>query len=389
LVSFQTGYCFELGFELGFGLFWSRDRMIEVEHLSKVYGSTSAISDVTFSVATGEILGFLGPNGAGKTTTMRILAGYLPATQGTAKIAGFEVHENSMAVRQRIGYLPETPPLYVDMTIEGFLNFVARIKGVSAGNRADRVQFALDRCNLLEHRQTLIRKLSKGFRQRVGIAQAIVHDPPVIILDEPTVGLDPKQIIDVRNLIRSLAGDHTVILSTHILPEVGVTCDRVAIINRGKIAATDTPENLMKQLNATATYELEVDQSFGQVQAALQKISGINYLELISESPTNQRVRLKIVPSSSADIAREINQALAANRIGLYEMKRSQASLEAAFLELTTEEPVPAASQPIANPPDNPPTEIIQTELSEIAVSEPIDSPPSFIDIDPRSDHQP
>jgi ABC-2 type transport system ATP-binding protein len=358
--------------------------MIEVEHLSKVYGSTSAISDVTFSVATGEIMGFLGPNGAGKTTTMRILSGYLPATKGTARIAGFEVHENSMAVRQRIGYLPETPPLYMDMTIEGFLTFVARIKGVNAGSRAQRVEFALDRCNLVEQRKTLIRKLSKGFRQRVGIAQAIVHDPPVIILDEPTVGLDPKQIIDVRNLIRSLAGDHTVILSTHILPEVGVTCDRVAIINRGRIAATDTPENLLRHLNATATYELEVDKSFGQVQEALQKIPGINYLELLSEHPDNQRVRLKVVPTSSADIAREINQALAANGIGLYEMKRSQASLEAAFLELTTEEPTPAASQPIVPPVDSPdgiqpveghrPPEIAQPE---------IEPPPNFVDIEP------
>ncbi|NEQ99765.1 MAG: ABC transporter ATP-binding protein, partial [Cyanothece sp. SIO2G6] len=188
--------------------------MIEVEHLSKLYGASAAIQDVTFAVEAGEILGFLGPNGAGKTTTMRILTGYLPATSGTAKVAGFDVHDQSMAVRQRIGYLPETPPLYPDMTVEGFLHFVARIKGVAAGDRSQRVKIAMRRCNLLEKQRTLIRKLSKGFRQRVGIAQAIVHDPPVIILDEPTVGLDPRQIIDVRNLIKSLAGDHTIILST-------------------------------------------------------------------------------------------------------------------------------------------------------------------------------
>ncbi|MGC8713513.1 MAG: ABC transporter ATP-binding protein, partial [Leptodesmis sp.] len=183
--------------------------MIEVEHLSKVYGTTSAIEDVTFAVEPGEILGFLGPNGAGKTTTMRILSGYLPATSGTAKVAGYEVHDQSMAVRKRIGYLPETPPLYPEMTVEGFLHFVARIKGVSAGDRHRNVESALKKTSLTDKRNTLIRKLSKGYRQRVGIAQAIVHDPPVIILDEPTVGLDPRQIIEVRHLIKSLAGNHT------------------------------------------------------------------------------------------------------------------------------------------------------------------------------------
>ena len=215
--------------------------MIEVEHLNKVYGSTSAIEDVTFNVEEGEILGFLGPNGAGKTTTMRILTGYLPATSGTARIAGLDVHEHSLAVRQRIGYLPENPPLYPEMSVQGFLFFVARIKGVSAGDRKAKVAAAMERCNLTEKRHVLIRKLSKGYRQRVGIAQAIVHDPPAIILDEPTVGLDPRQIIDVRNLIKSLAGSHTIIISTHILPEVSMTCNRVAIINGGKVVATNTP----------------------------------------------------------------------------------------------------------------------------------------------------
>ena len=226
--------------------------MIEVEHLSKIYGSTTAITDVTFSVEPGEILGFLGPNGAGKTTTMRILAGYLPATTGTAKIAGYDVHDHSLLVRQRIGYLPETPPLYPEMTVEGFLHFVARIKGVSSGDRPTKVTAAINRCNLEDKRKVIIRKLSKGYRQRVGIAQAIVHDPPAIILDEPTIGLDPRQIIEVRNLIKSLAGTHTIILSTHILPEVSMTCSRVAIINRGQIVATNTPENLMTQLTGGA-----------------------------------------------------------------------------------------------------------------------------------------
>ncbi|MCU0527155.1 MAG: ABC transporter ATP-binding protein [Elainella sp. Prado103] len=316
--------------------------MIEVEQLSKVYGSTAAIQEVTFAVEPGEILGFLGPNGAGKTTTMRILTGYLPATSGTAKIAGFDVHENSMAVRQRIGYLPETPPLYPDMTVEGFLHFVARIKGVVAGDRAKQVENALTRCNLLEKRQVLIRKLSKGFKQRVGIAQAIVHDPPVIILDEPTVGLDPRQIIDVRNLIKSLAGDHTIILSTHILPEVSMTCSRVAIINRGRVVATNTPEQLMAELAGETGYELEVEGDIALAQARLAALPGVKTVEPIVDSvegsgePSRQKLRLSLV--TGTDPGREIAAVVVNSGLGLYEMRRTRVSLEKVFLELTTEE---------------------------------------------------
>jgi len=321
--------------------------MIDVEHLSKVYGSTSAIADVTFSVEPGEILGFLGPNGAGKTTTMRILAGYLPATSGTAKVAGFEVHKDSMAVRQRIGYLPESPPLYPDMTVEGYLSFVAQIKGVNAGDRPQRIQSALTRCNLLEKRKTIIRKLSKGFRQRVGIAQAIVHDPPVIILDEPTVGLDPRQIIEVRNLIKNLAGDHTVILSTHILPEVSMTCSRVAIINHGQVVATNTPESLMTQLMGGSGYELEVEGDFESVQRCLQAVQGVTEIEPMSTDllPQN-RLKIKVVSGSETELGSEIATALVSHQLGLYEMRRVQASLETVFLQLTTEEtPVENASE--------------------------------------------
>ena len=253
--------------------------MIEVEQLSKLYGTSPAIQDVSFTVEEGEILGFLGPNGAGKTTTMRILTGYLPASSGTARVAGFDVHDDSMAVRQRIGYLPETPPLYPEMTVEGFLHFVARIKGVVAGDRPERVNIAMTRCNLLEKRKTLIRKLSKGFRQRVGIAQAIVHDPPVIILDEPTVGLDPRQIIDVRNLIKSLAGDHTIILSTHILPEVQMTCDRITIINRGQVVATNRPDDLVRQLQGSTHYELDVA---GAIAEAIPQIEQLEFVETVA-----------------------------------------------------------------------------------------------------------
>ncbi|MBV9389068.1 MAG: ABC transporter ATP-binding protein [Chroococcidiopsidaceae cyanobacterium CP_BM_ER_R8_30] len=317
--------------------------MIEVEHLSKIYGSTSAIQDVTFSVEPGEILGFLGPNGAGKTTTMRILAGYLPATSGTARIAGFDVHEQSLAVRQRIGYLPETPPLYPEMTVEGFLYFVARLKGLPAGDRTRQINAAIERCHLQEKRRVLIRKLSKGFRQRVGIAQAIVHDPPAIILDEPTVGLDPRQIIEVRNLIKSLAGSHTIILSTHILPEASMTCNRVAIINRGEIIATNTPENLESGLEGSG-YELEIDADASAAQQ-LQALPGVRQVESIlavssqgSIPLKENRTCLRVTSEPGTELGRDIVSALVGMGVGVYEMRRTHATLEDVFLELTTEE---------------------------------------------------
>ncbi|MDZ7961507.1 MAG: ABC transporter ATP-binding protein [Aulosira sp. DedQUE10] len=317
--------------------------MIEVEHLSKIYGSTPAISDVTFSVEPGEILGFLGPNGAGKTTTMRILAGYLPATKGTAKIAGFDVHENSLSVRQRIGYLPETPPLYPDMTVEGFLHFVARIKGIPAGDRNHKVTDAIARCNLEDKRKVIIRKLSKGYRQRVGIAQAIVHDPPAIILDEPTVGLDPRQIIEVRNLIKSLAGSHTIILSTHILPEVSMTCSRVAIINRGKVVATNTPENLMTQLTGGSGYEIEIEGEAGLAKQVLQNISGVSLVEsiptaLIHHPASTNRAYLRVISQPGTEPGKDIVSTLVRAGFALHEMRRVSATLEDVFLQLTTEE---------------------------------------------------
>lgn len=317
--------------------------MIEVEKLSKIYGTTQAIQDVSFRVEKGEIMGFLGPNGAGKTTTMRILAGFLPATSGTARIAGYDVHEQSMAVRQRIGYLPESPPLYPEMTVEGFLNFVAQIKGVASGERAKRVTVAIERCGLSERRKTLIRKLSKGFRQRVGIAQAIVHDPPVIILDEPTVGLDPRQIIEVRNLIRSLAGEHTIILSTHILPEVNMTCSQVAIIKRGQVVATDKIENLMSRLTGGTAYELEIQADFEDVQASLSallaNVGGIESIELLpTEGLGENRYKFRITAQVGTDPGQDIAALVVASQLRLCELHRVQASLEDVFLELTMEE---------------------------------------------------
>ena len=312
---------------------------IEVNHLSKFYGSTVAIQDVSFAVETGEIIGFLGPNGAGKTTTMRILAGYLPATTGTARVAGYDVHEQSMAVRRRIGYLPETPPLYPDMTVEGFLFFVSRIKRVPAGDRSAKVDSAIRRCQLEEKRKVLVRKLSKGYRQRVGIAQALVHDPPAIILDEPTVGLDPRQIIEVRNLIKSLAGDHTIILSTHILPEVSMTCDRVTIINRGKVVATNTPDSLLAQLSGSAGYEIEVEGDLSQIQTLLTEIPGVEKIKASSiEGSVNNRSLLHVTTAPNAEPGRDIAAAIIHSELGLYEMRRTRPTLEDVFLELTTQE---------------------------------------------------
>ncbi len=313
--------------------------MIEVEHLSKVYGSTPAIQDVTFSVKPGEIMGFLGPNGAGKTTTMRILAGYLPASGGTARVAGYDVHEKSMEVRRWIGYLPEVPPLYPEMTVEGFLHFVARIKGVPRKDRRVRVNHSLERCQIADKRKLLIHKLSKGYRQRVGIAQAIVHDPPVIILDEPTVGLDPRQIIEVRNLIKSLAGDHTIILSTHILPEVSMTCSRVTIINGGRVVATDSPENLMAQLACGSGYELELDKDVTVVQQLLAVVPGVGrVLSVPAENVGANRYLIQVISESGAEPGRDIAAALVQAGVGIYEMRRNRVNLERVFLELTTVE---------------------------------------------------
>jgi ABC-2 type transport system ATP-binding protein len=328
--------------------------MIEAEHLSKIYGATAAIQDVDFTVATGEILGFLGPNGAGKTTTMRILAGYIPATTGTARIAGFDVHEQSLEVRQRIGYLPEHPPLYPDMTVEGFLTFVASIKGIPAGDRRRRVDSAIERCQLLDQRKSLIRKLSKGYKQRVGIAQAIVHDPPVIILDEPTVGLDPKQIIEVRHLIKSLAQHHTIILSTHILPEVSMTCDRVTIINQGRVVATNTPDNLLTELTGNLSYHLEVSGAEPAIEAALQQLPSIQQVTIQALEQATDRYAVTLTTTGPQELGKDIAMLLMAQGLDLWEMRRSRPTLEDVFLNLITTESPPPPTEISPGSEDNP-----------------------------------
>src|ERR1039458_3637592 len=232
--------------------------MIKVEGLTKRYARTVAVDNISFEVAKGQIVGFLGPNGAGKTTTMRVLTCFLPPTAGSASVAGFDVLEHPMEVKRRIGYLPETPPLYPEMEVSEYLRFVGRLKGISSADIAKRVDEVTGRCAIGDVRNKLISKLSKGYRQRVGLAQAIIHNPDVLILDEPTSGLDPKQIIEIRELLKSLAGDHTIILSTHILTEVSQTCQRVVIINKGHVVAIDTPDNLTAQLGGAKTLYVQV-----------------------------------------------------------------------------------------------------------------------------------
>lgn len=360
--------------------------MIKVEGLSKVYGSQTAIDNVTFAVNEGEILGFLGPNGAGKTTTMRILAGYLPASSGTAEVAGFDVEAESMAVRRSIGYLPESPPLYPDMTVKGYLHFVAKIKGVSRGDRATYVNSAIERCSIEDKRDVLIRKLSKGYRQRVGIAQAIVHNPPVIILDEPTVGLDPRQIIEVRHLIRSLAGKHTIILSTHILPEVSMTCDRVTIIDRGQVVATNTPDNLMAQLTEAAGYQLEVEGDINAVQPLLQAIPGVQNVEILPMPDAvssswiyrQQKLsRLQIIAKPGSEPGRAIASTLVNAGLGLYEMRRIRPTLEDVFLQLTMQDAIapPEDHEEITDSEHETPPE---AEITDSNDSETVETPPEI-----------
>ncbi len=311
--------------------------MIEVQDLTKAYGAVTAVDHVSFTVNKGEILGFLGPNGAGKTTTMRILTGYMPATSGTAKIAGFDVFGDSMEVRRHIGYLPEAPPVYPDMTVEDYLDFVARIKNVPSDKRPARVTDAMQKTNLEDRRTQLIKRLSRGYKQRVGIAQALVHDPDVIILDEPTVGLDPKQIIEVRNLIKGLAGSHTIILSTHILPEVSMTCDRVVIINKGKIAAVDTPQNLTSQLKGGQKIRVEVQAPEKALRDALAQVSGTTRVET-EQLPSHGHLVAIVQTAQGADIRSAIAAKIVQNGWPLFELRGVSLSLEEIFLELTTDD---------------------------------------------------
>ena len=311
--------------------------MIEVEHLTKVFNGRKAVDDVSFKVEKGEILGFLGPNGAGKTTTMRVLTCYMPATDGTARVAGYDVFDESIEVRKRIGYLPESPPVYPEMTVESYLHFVAKIKGAPSSQRKQQVDDVMGKCSIGDVRNRIIGKLSKGYKQRVGVAQALLNNPEVLILDEPTIGLDPKQIFEVRSLIKSLAGDHTVILSTHILPEVSMTCSRVVIINKGKVVAMDTPQGLTNQVKGAERVALVVDGPRPAVQEKLASIDGVLRVEAEgseNEQPSSYMVECKL----NTDLRRELAAAIVSQGWGLMELRGVSMSLEDVFINLVTQE---------------------------------------------------
>jgi len=315
--------------------------VIEVQHVSKRYGRVTAVDDVSFRVERGEILGFLGPNGAGKTTTMRILTGYMPASEGKAIVAGFDVFASPLEAKRRTGYLPETPPLYPDMTVREYLDFVGRIKGVAPKERKARVVEVMRKTHVHDMADRHCSKLSKGYKQRVGLAQALIHNPEVLILDEPTAGLDPKQIIETRQLIRGLAGSHTIVLSTHILPEVAQTCQRVVIINKGRVVAVDTPENLTNRLTGAETMFIQVDAPAGEAGPALASIPGVTRVVASDSGGT-----FEVESENGTDIRRELARTVVTRGWGLLELRPMRMSLEEIFLQVTTDETAPEAAAP-------------------------------------------
>ena len=313
--------------------------MIEVDNLTKRYGRHTAVDGISFKVQKGEILGFLGPNGAGKTTTMRILACYLPATSGTARVAGFDVFEQPLEVKRRVGYTPETPPLYIDMDVTTFLDFCAKIKGVPKASRAARIDEAVGKSRLGDVRRTLIGRLSKGYRQRVGLAQAILANPDVLILDEPTAGLDPKQIIETRELIKGLGGDHTVILSTHILPEVSMTCGRVVIINKGRVVAEDSPDNLTHRLRGAATLRVEARGDAAALEAAVRAVPGVLAVRAAAGA-------FEVEAEPGRDVRADVARAVVGAGLDLVGLTQAGMSLEEIFLHLTTTDATTHAGAP-------------------------------------------
>jgi ABC-2 type transport system ATP-binding protein len=308
--------------------------MIEVEHLTKRYGPTLAVSDVSFDVQKGEILGFLGPNGAGKTTTMRVITGYLAPSEGRVRVAGYDVEEEALEAKRRTGYLPEAPPVYPDMTVQEYLAFVARIKGLARRELKARADEVSEKCAITDVQHRQIGKLSKGYRQRVGLAQALIHNPDVLILDEPTAGLDPKQIIETRELIKGLAGQHTIVLSTHILPEVSKTCQRVVVINTGKIVAVGTPDELTRRLQGYETVLITVEGPAADILERLQRVKGVNWVE--PRESSDGRVTIEVHSEKGQDVRAELARAVVESQWKLFELKPSGLSLEDIFLKLTT-----------------------------------------------------
>ena len=322
--------------------------MIQVEGLTKRYARHVAVNNISFSVEKGDIVGFLGPNGAGKTTTMRILTCFMPPTEGRARVAGFDVFEQPHEVKKRIGYLPEMPPLYPEMSVEDYLTFVARLKNVPTSEVKQRTGQVMERCSVADVRSKLIGKLSKGYRQRVGLAQAIIHNPDVLILDEPTSGLDPKQINETRELIKSLAGEHTIILSTHILPEVEAVCRDVIIINKGRVVVTDSVENLKARAGVGAAIQVQVDTE-GQADAntvrqRLEQVPGVS--KVLDRAATGNRFVFEVESLHGRNTRADVARAVVHAGWNLFELKSSTLSLEEVFLELTGSQPGAPAVAP-------------------------------------------
>jgi ABC-2 type transport system ATP-binding protein len=311
--------------------------MLEIQNLTKRYGQIKAVSNLNFTVEKGEILGFLGPNGAGKTTTMNIITGYIPSSEGTVKVCGFDIMESPKEVKKRIGYLPEQPPVYMDMTVKDYLNFVADLKMVSKRQKKNQLYDIMELVKIGDHRNRLIKNLSKGYRQRVGLAQALVGSPEVIILDEPTVGLDPKQIIEIRKLIKALGKEHTIILSSHILPEVSAVCERVVIINKGEIAAIDTPEYLSKGLGTATKITVTVAGPRNSVENAIREIYGVKYVEAGAEKD-KETFSYIIETDKEIDIRKPLFFTMAKLGYPILELRGINASLEDIFLHIVTQE---------------------------------------------------
>jgi ABC-2 type transport system ATP-binding protein len=313
--------------------------LIEIQNVTKRFGQHLAVDNLNFTVNEGEILGFLGPNGAGKSTTMNIITGYISATEGTVTVDGYDILDNPEEVKKRIGYMPELPPLYLDMTVREYLNFVFEIKKVDLKDRKQEMDRILELVRITDVSDRLIKNLSKGYKQRVGLAQALVGNPPVLILDEPTVGLDPKQIIEIRNLIKQLGRKHTIILSSHILPEVSAVCERVVIINKGRIVASDTPENLSKRLGESSKLTLRIAASERQAVKVLKDVAGIKYVEAqgVREPDT---VDVWIEAEKDIDVRRPVFNALSRAGYPILQMKSMDLTLEDIFLQVTTQEKV-------------------------------------------------
>jgi ABC-2 type transport system ATP-binding protein len=309
--------------------------MINVKHLTKRYVNIAAVDDISFDVGEGEIVGLLGPNGAGKTTTMRILTCFMPATEGVATVAGFDVFTDSLNVRQQIGYLPENVPLYLDMRVKEYLMFRAKLKYIPRRERKKKIDYCLEICGISDVQNQITGTLSKGYRQRVGLADALVHDPKILILDEPTIGLDPNQIRQIRQVIKDLGQKHTILLSTHILPEVEMICDRIMIINKGKIVAMDTPENLMKQLKSSTNVVLEIRGDREKIKDSLSNIGGVRSVVWKEKGDANEFV---VEAVGDKDIREDIFKCIVKDNYTLREMKRQTVTLEEIFHQITTRE---------------------------------------------------